>query len=93
MWLATLMTGGVPLTQALEIVSDIVGNSVFRDILSQTIKEVKDGRPMTSVFGASKDLPIMFSQMISVGEQTGKLTVILDKLADFYSREVDNIGS
>lgn len=89
--LATLMTGGVPLTQALEIVSDIVGNSVFRDILSNTIKEVKDGRPMTSVFGVSKDIPIMFSQMISVGEQTGKLTVILEKLADFYSREVDNI--
>ncbi len=89
--LATLMTGGVPLTQALEIVSDVVGNSVFQDILGKTIKEVRDGRPMTSVFGASKDMPIMFSQMISVGEQTGKLTVILDKLADFYSREVDNI--
>jgi type IV pilus assembly protein PilC len=89
--LATLMNGGVPLTQSLEIVSDVVGNRVYQDIIHKTMKEVRDGRPMTAVLGVAKEVPLMFSQMISVGEQTGKLSAILEKLGDFYSREVDNM--
>lgn len=89
--LYTLMTGGVPLTKSLEIVADVVGNTVYKNLIKQTIKEVEDGNSIASIFLKSKDVPVMVSQMLSLGEKTGRLDDILSKLADFYSREVTNL--
>jgi len=88
--LSTLLTGGVSLTEALKITSDIVGNEVYKDAIDQTILEVEDGNSIATVFRASNVVPNMVSQMLSVGEQTGRLDTVLNKLSDFYSREVDN---
>lgn len=88
--LSTLLQGGVPLTRSLEIVADIVGNSTYRDLTLRSIKEVEDGNPLSTIYSQSPMVPPMLSQMMNVGEQTGRLDFILGKLADFYSKEIEN---
>lgn len=89
--LSTLLASGVPLAQALDIVADIVGNVIYQSIIRETIKEVEGGNSITLVFNRSRDIPPMLTQMMSVGEQSGRLDQILGKLADFYSRELENL--
>jgi type II secretory pathway component PulF len=88
--LSTLLQSGIPLTRSLEIVADVVGNRVYRDLTQKTIREIEDGNPISTVFAQSKEVPAILTQMMNVGEQTGRLDQILAKLADFYSREVEN---
>ena len=71
--LSTLIVGGVPLTAALEVVADVVGNYMYSDLIRRTIKEVEDGNSVATLFLKSPDVPAMVSQMMSVGEQTGRL--------------------
>lgn len=89
--LSTLIVGGVPLTTALEVVADVVGNYMYSDLIRRTIKEVEDGNSVATLFLKSSDVPAMVSQMMSVGEQTGRLEQILSKITEFYSREVENL--
>lgn len=89
--LTTLSAGKVQLTEALEIVRDIVGNAVYKDLITQTIAEVRDGNSVSTIFVRSKQVPNMMSQMLSVGEETGRLDDILNRLTNFYSREIDNM--
>lgn len=91
--LSTLLTGGVSLTEALKITADIVGNEVYKSAIKQTIEEVEDGNSIATVFKSSPVVPNMVAQMLAVGEQTGRLDTVLNKLSDFYSREVDNAVS
>lgn len=88
--LATLLQSGIPLTRSLEIVADVIGNRVYRDLTTKTIKEIEDGNPISTIFAQSNQVPAILTQMMNVGEQTGRLDQILSKLADFYSREVEN---
>jgi type IV pilus assembly protein PilC len=88
----TLLEGGVDTVTALEISADVSGNAVLKDILLQASKEVRDGRSMSSSLARNpKIVPMMVSQMMAVGEDTGKLTEILERLSSFYSREIDNL--
>jgi type IV pilus assembly protein PilC len=88
----TLLDGGVDAVSALEVTADVVENSVYRDLIKQTVSEVRDGRPLSTVFAAHpRTVPAMVSQMLAVGEETGKLSDILDRMAAFYSREIDNL--
>jgi len=89
--MATLLAGGVPLIDSLRVTSDIVGNKVYQDIIDRTVKEVEDGNPVSTIFLQSKDVPAMVSRMMSVGEQTGHMDKVLEKLTDFYAREIDNL--
>jgi len=89
--LSTLLSSGVPLTQSLDIVADVIGNTLYRDLTRETIKEVEAGNSVTTVYTRDKNVPVMLSQMMSVGEQSGRLDKILLKLADFYSRELENL--
>ncbi|MFA5052315.1 MAG: type II secretion system F family protein [Patescibacteria group bacterium] len=88
--LSTLLASGVTLTQSLEITSDVVGNTIYHQLIQDTIKRVEAGASITSIFVKSKDVPLMLSQMMSVGEQSGQLDKILSKVADFYTRELEN---
>jgi type IV pilus assembly protein PilC len=88
--LSTLITGGVSITEALEITSQVVGNEVYKKVISDTVLEVKDGNSIATVFLTSPVVPHMLAQMLSVGERTGRIDAVLVKLSDFYSREVDN---
>ncbi|MFA6198445.1 MAG: type II secretion system F family protein [Patescibacteria group bacterium] len=87
--MSTLITGGIPLNKTLNIVADIVGNAVYRDLIIQTAEVVEDGNSIATVFMKSTEVPQMLPQMMAVGEQTGKLDLIMGKLADFYAKEVD----
>lgn len=89
--LSTLMVGGVPLAQSLAIVAEVVGNSVFKDMVLETAKAVRDGHPLTEIFSKRKAFPPMASEMLATGERTGKLEDILARLSTFYSREIDNL--
>lgn len=91
--MSTLMSGGVTLVQALEIAASVMGNAVWKNLILQTIEAVNDGQPLTTAFAKSKEVPSMVVQMLSVGEETGKLNDILKRLSDFYSRQVANMSA
>lgn len=88
---ATLIASGIPLTQTLKIVADVVNNHTIKDLTLKTIEEVEEGNSVATVFSKSQIMPVMLSQMLTVGEQTGRLDKILEKLADFYGKEVENM--
>jgi type IV pilus assembly protein PilC len=88
--LSTLLVGGVTISNSLKIARGIVGNSLFKDIINQTIIEVEKGNSISSVFITNKEIPVMVPRMMIVGEKTGKLDFILQKIAEFYSKEVNN---
>ncbi|MDD5567392.1 MAG: type II secretion system F family protein, partial [Patescibacteria group bacterium] len=89
--ISTLIAGGIPLTRTLEIVADIVGNTVYRELTIDTISVIEDGNSIATLFAKSKDVPPMLTQMMAVGEQTGKLDMILRKLSEFYAKEVETM--
>jgi len=88
--LSTLLIGGVTISNSLNIAKGIVGNSLFKDIITETIIEVEKGNSISTVFLSNKQIPVMVPRMMIVGEKTGKLDFILQKIADFYSKEVNN---
>ena len=89
--LSTLIVGGVPLTVGLKIVNEVVGNAAYQELIEETIKTVEDGESVATVFLESPIVPSLVSQMMSVGEKTGRLDDVLAKVSDFYSREIENI--
>ncbi|MBI3120187.1 MAG: type II secretion system F family protein, partial [Candidatus Kerfeldbacteria bacterium] len=86
--LATLVSSGVPIIPSLEITGDLVGNVVYKKLTEVAIMDVKEGRPINRAFLESNQTPIMVSQMLAVGEESGKLDQVMRKLSDFYAREV-----
>ena len=91
--LSTLLVGGIPLTSALRIVSDVVGNVVYKNIVLQSIIDVEGGHSMSNAFLNHSSVPAMLPRLMTIGEQTGKLDEILEKIANFYSREVEGLLS
>lgn len=89
--LSTLVKGGVTITKSLEITADVVGNVIYKEIIEETLDSINDGNPIYLVMNQSSYVPKMVPQMISVGERTGKLDVVLDKVTDFYGRETSNM--
>ncbi len=89
--LQTLIIGGVHVTRALTIVSGVVSNVIYKQVIDATVKEVEDGNSITTVMIKSPFVPPMVPQMLAIGEQTGKLDEVLGKVGDFYSREIDNL--
>ncbi len=89
--LQTLISGGIPVVRALEITADVVGNEVYRQIVLESIESVKGGSSIAGAFARHPDIPRLMSQMIRIGEETGRLDHILKSMANFYRREVDNL--
>ena len=87
----TLIVGGVTIDNSLKVAAEVVGNKIYQELIEETIKEVEDGNSISSVFQNSKTIPKMVSQMLSVGEKTGKMDIILDRISNFYGREVSNM--
>ncbi len=88
--LQTLLKGGVNITKGLAITAEVVANTVYREIIIDTKKEVEDGNSITSAMEISPFVPVMVSQMIGIGEKTGRLDTILESITNFYGREIDN---
>jgi len=87
--LGLLLNVGVPVMQALTVVGETAGNEVVNAALRNVQAAVRDGRPMSSAMRQHDVFPAMVTQMIEVGEESGQISQMLDKVADFYDREVD----
>jgi len=88
--LSTMLSSGVSMVQALEVTADVVDNMVYKEIIEIALSEVKGGRSLGDAFAEYPEIPGVLTQMIKVGEETGSLSEILNTLASFYRREVDN---
>ncbi len=88
--LSTMLLSGISMVRALEITGSVVGSEVYSRILSDSMKNVQGGRPLSESLAEHSEIPGIVTQMIKVGEETGELGNILTTLAKFYSREVNN---
>jgi len=88
--LGTLMTSGVPILEGLIIVAKTAGNKIVEEAIMQTRQSVSEGKTLAEPLSKAKVFPAMVTQMISVGEATGALDNMLNKIADFYDEEVDS---
>jgi type IV pilus assembly protein PilC len=87
--LGTLITSGVPILEGLAITARTSGNAVLEDALMKVRKAVEEGRTIVDPLKESGVFPNMVTQMIGVGEATGAMDAMLQKIADFYEDEVD----
>jgi type IV pilus assembly protein PilC len=87
--LATLMSSGVPILDALNITARASGNRVIHDAIKKSVVSIAEGETITQPLKQCGVFPPMVTQMISVGEKTGGLDDMLSKIADFYDEEVD----
>ncbi len=88
--LSTLISGGLPIAQALEITGEVVGNDTYKKIILETRNRVKRGERMSSVLEHYPNLIFpLFYQMITVGEKTGTLDTSLKNVVVFYQQDVD----
>ena len=88
--LSTLLGSGVSIMEALDISSKVVGNHVIENALLRAREAISEGKSLTVPLSKEKYIPQMVTQMIGVGEQTGAIDQMLNKVADFYEDEVDN---
>jgi len=87
--LSTLIQGGLPILQALQVTADVVGNVVYKKIIEEAKENVRVGGTISSCFENHSEITPMVTQMIATGEQTGSVDEILKKLSSFYTKEVD----
>ncbi|HSQ83156.1 MAG TPA: type II secretion system inner membrane protein GspF [Desulfobacterales bacterium] len=88
--LGSLLDNGVPMLSSLEIVKNIVDNALISDAIEAASKEVGRGQGLGPALAGTKMFPDLTIQMILVGEQSGKLEAMLDKIADVFENEVEN---
>jgi type IV pilus assembly protein PilC len=87
--LGTLISSGVPILEGLDITAKTSGNAVVERALQKVRKALEEGKSLTEPLKDSNVFPGMVTQMIAVGEQTGAMDAMLQKIADFYEEEVD----
>jgi type IV pilus assembly protein PilC len=87
--LGTLLAVGVPIIQALEIVGGTAGNALIGQAMDDVRDSVKRGGQMSTALESHPLFPTMVTQMMEVGEETGQITDMLDKVADYYDQEVE----
>jgi type IV pilus assembly protein PilC len=87
--LGTLISSGVPILEGLDITARTAGNAVVERALFKVRKALEEGKSLTEPLKESEVFPGMVTQMIAVGEQTGAMDAMLQKIADFYEEEVD----
>lgn len=86
-----LIKGGLTIPQAIEISSRTIGNAVYRDLLHEAADQIRKGELLSRTLGRMSEFPPLVSQLVSIGEQTGRLEQLLAKVNDFYTREVEDI--
>jgi len=91
--LSTLLNSGVEIIESMTITAKTSGNAIIEDAVLKSRSAVQEGKPVWEAWEEAKIFPFMVTQMVSVGEQTGSLSSMLGKIADFYDEEVDNAVS
>lgn len=89
--LSTTFAAGVPLIEALDSAAGASGNAIFRDAILFIKSEVAGGLPMNVAMRATNVFPDMVTQMVAIGEESGSVDAMLDKVASIYEREVDDM--
>ncbi len=87
--LGTLLAVGVPVMQALDVVGGTTGNAVIGEAVKDVKQSVRDGQPLSAPLLQHPVFPPMVTQMLEVGEETGQISAMLDKVGDFYDQEVE----
>jgi type IV pilus assembly protein PilC len=87
--LGTLINSGVPIIEALNVAANTAGNKVVENAIKRVKASISEGRTIAQPLEESGIFPAMVVQMIAVGETTGALDTMLNKIADFYDQEVD----
>jgi type II secretory pathway component PulF len=85
-----LIKGGLTIPQAVEISSHTIGNAVYEELLHDVANQIRKGKLLSQALAAMPEFPLLVSQLLSVGESTGRLEDLLSKVNDFYSRQVDD---
>jgi len=86
----TLLSSGVPILQSLTITKDITGNAFYSSALTRIHDSVRDGEPLAAPMQREPVFPNMVTSMVDVGEETGELSEMLNRIADNYDEDVDN---
>ena len=86
--LSSLNSAGVPILEALTISKKTLKNKIFNRIIENAYIDIQSGNPMHKAFDKEAVIPIMFTSMFRIGEETGELSEMITKLADFYEDEV-----
>lgn len=87
--LALLLSSGLSIVKALELTGQSLGNSVFKNVVMDAKDEVEKGGPLAIPIARSEYFPLLVSSMISVGEETGEIDAVLNKVSEYYKEEVD----
>ena len=89
--MSSLLSSGVSIMRAIEITEDVVQNIYYKKVLNEAKTAIEKGAPFSKVFEQNANLyPVMMSEMIQVGEETGKLSDMLLQIALFYEEEIEN---
>jgi type IV pilus assembly protein PilC len=88
--LHTLIIGGLPITQSLEVTATVIGSKKYQLIIEQAVEEVRRGNPINAVLKRYPEFPPLVVSMVAVGESTGRLDQTLKNVSDFYQREVSD---
>ncbi|MDO8752022.1 MAG: type II secretion system F family protein [Candidatus Wolfebacteria bacterium] len=85
-----LIKGGLTIPQAIEISARTMGNTVYQEVLHRAADQVRRGRLLSQAFAEMPEIPPLVSQLVGVGESTGRLEALLDKVNLYYTREINN---
>lgn len=88
--LQTLIIGGIPILRALSVTGDVVGNLVYKRAIENAIESVKGGGTISVALEKCPEIPVLVTQMIRIGEASGRLDFILGSISKFYQRDVDS---
>ncbi|MFA7209726.1 MAG: type II secretion system F family protein [Parcubacteria group bacterium] len=90
--LSVLLAGGIPIIQALKIVSSVIGNTVYESIFLKAADEIRIGGVMSDVLRKSPQIPPIVSQMVKIGEESGQIDLVLQHVANFYEQESSDMA-
>ena len=88
---SAMFAAGVPMVETLDSVAGAAGNAVYRDATQKVRNDVAAGASLNSSLQATQVFPNMLTQMVAIGEESGSLDAMVDKVADFFEREVDEM--
>jgi len=88
--LSTMLRSGIQILRGIEITGTVVGDPVYEDVLKEVSSDVKGGMPVSEAFRRHPEIPGIVVAMIKIGEETGNMGSILETMAKFYRREVNN---
>jgi len=89
--LGLLLRESVPITKSLEITGNIMGNHVYKNVILECVKEVQKGKMISGALEKSPYFPNVVPQILRVGEESGRTSDTLSKIAEYFSKEVDNM--